>query len=126
MRARGPGSKRSRPLLELLHRRAKVGLAQIRLGPSAPDDDLRNILHVTGKDDFLLVLVAEQSFLLEFVELINLAIGVHDLPVRIRSVRHDEIIGESKYTLAVATAVGHAPLVSLRALELAGSVCVLS
>jgi len=53
-------------------------------------------------------------------------IRIHDLPVRVRSVGNHEIVRQGEHALAVASAVGHVTFVCLRALELAGSVRILS
>ena len=78
-----------------------------------------------GTDDLLLVLVADQSLLLEFVEKIDLAVGIHDLPVRIRSVGNDEVVRQGEYAFAVASAVSYVPFVGLWTLKLAGGVRIL-
>src|SRR5215475_14189885 len=86
--------------LPLIDGRAKRRLAQVGFGPGAPDHDLGHVLDVSRHDDLLLVLVADQSFLLEFVELIHVALGIDNTPVRIRSIRNHKVVGESEDTLA--------------------------
>src|SRR5207245_9369881 len=89
----------------LVDGRAERRLAQVGFSPSTPDHDLGHILDVARHDDLFLVLVADQSLLLELVDQINVAVGVYELPVRIWRVGDDEVVGEGEDTLAITRAV---------------------
>src|SRR5436190_197976 len=110
----------------LLNGAGERSLAQIRFRPCAPDDYLRYILHIAGQNDFLLVFVARQRLLFQLVEVIDIAVGIDDLPVWIGSIRNNKVVGQREDALAVAGAVSDVSLVCLRALELARGVHILS
>src|SRR5271165_4397875 len=120
------GIARALRLIVLHHRRAKACLAQICLCPSTPDDYFGDVLHIAGKNNLFLIFVAEEGFLLQFVQQIDLAVGIHNLPVRIRSIRHDKVVRQRQDALAVPCAVSDMSFISFRPLELAGGVHILS
>src|SRR5215467_5174872 len=72
----------SRPTSVLLHGVLERRFAQVCLGPSAPDNHLLHVFHVAGNSDFFLVLVPDERFLLELVQVIGIAIGIDNTPVR--------------------------------------------
>ena len=67
---RPSGSDRFTPPVKglLVDGRVEARLAQVGFRPGAPDHDLGYVLDVAGKDNLLLVLVADESFLLQLVE----------------------------------------------------------
>src|SRR6185369_9105093 len=108
----------------LLHRRTEAGLAQVHFCEGAPDHDLGNVLHVLGDNDFLLVVVAQERFGLEFVEQIDVPVRIDYLPVRIWSVGNNEVIGQREDAFPILRAVSDRALVGFRALERARRVAV--
>src|SRR5215467_969376 len=102
--------------------RAKACLAQVGFRPSAPNDHFRYVLDVAGQDDFLLVLIADESFLLQLVEVVDVALRVDHAPVRIGSVGNNKVVRQGKHALTIPSAVSDVPLVGLGTLELAGGV----
>lgn len=100
--------------------------AQIYFRKCAPDHNFGNVLYVAGNYDFLLKLVADERFGLEFVDQVNVAVGIHKLPVWVWRIGDDEVVRQRQDALAIACAVGDMSFICLRTLELGGGVHILS
>jgi len=110
----------------LHHGRAERGFAEIHFRESAPDLHLGNVLDVLRDDDFLFVARADERLGLQFVQQINIAVRVHDLPVRIRSIGNNKVIRQGENALSILDAVRDRALVRFGALELRRRVGTLS
>ncbi|SRR5208282_2462375 len=99
--------------------------SEICLCPGAPDNDFGNVLYVAGNYDFLLKLVADERLGLELVDQVNVAVGIHKLPVWVWRIGNDEVVRQRQDALAIACAVGDMSFICLRTLELAGCVHIL-
>jgi hypothetical protein len=107
---------------DLHHWRAERRFAQVDFRESAPNLNFGDILHVRGENDFLFVVRSDERLGLELVEEIDISVGIHDLPMRIRCVRHHKVVGKSQNIFSILVAVRNCSLVGLGALELRGSV----
>src|SRR6266436_2887668 len=83
----------SRPPVDGCYLTGEIKLASPRFASAQAHQmiTLETFFTYPGRTISFWYLFAEQGFLLQFVQQIYLAVGVHNLPVRIRSVRHDEI-----------------------------------
>ena len=106
----------------LFDRVIEGGFAEVRLGERAPNLDLRYVRDVLRDYDRFLDLL---SFRHQSVQEISLAVGVHDLPMRVGRLWWDEVIGERERALTVLRSVGDEALVGFCALERATLVAVL-
>ena len=96
--------------------------AEISLSKGTPHLHFGDVRDVLGDDDRFLDLLL---FRHEAIQEIGLAIGIHDLPMRVGRLWWDEVIGERKRTLAVLRRVRDEALVCFCALERATLVAVL-
>src|SRR5712692_8480729 len=99
---------------ELHNRGIKRGLAEQRLGKRAPDLNLGNILDVSRQSDALVVLAVLG---LQAIQQVDLALGIHNLPVWVRGIRNLEIVGKGEDILPVDLSVGHCTGVRFHACE---------
>src|SRR6267154_2095293 len=111
-----------RPALELWpelhHRGTEAGFAEIYFREGAPDHDLLDVLHVTGQHDFFLVARADERFGLEFIEQVDVSIGIDNLPVRVGRIGNHKVVRQRQNALAAPRAVGNGAFVGFGALEL--------
>src|SRR5439155_11203289 len=96
--------------------------AEVCLGKCAPHLHLGDVWDVIGYYDRFLDLL---TFCHQTVQEVNLAVGVHDLPMRVGRLWWDEVIGERERALTVLRSVGDEALVGFCALERATLVAVL-
>src|SRR5436190_15288949 len=98
------------------------GFAEVRLGERAPNLDLRYVRDVIRDYYRFLDLL---TFCHQTIQEISLAVGVHDLPMRVGRLWWDEVIGERERALTVLRSVRDEALVGFCALERATLVAVL-
>ena len=96
--------------------------AEIHFGKAAPHLHFGDVLDVIRNDDGLVHLVALNH---EPVQEVGLPVRVHDLPMWIRCLGRDEVIGERERALAVLRRVRDEALVCFCALERSTLVAVL-
>ena len=106
----------------LFNRVIESRFAEVGLGKRAPHLDLYHVRDVIGDDDRLDHLVA---FGRQTVQEVRLAVGIHDLPMRIGRFWRDEVVRERECALAVYRRMGDEAFVSFCALERATFVTVL-
>src|SRR5262249_24377376 len=99
------------------------GFAKVHLGKRAPNLHLGYVRHVLRDGDgFLHFLI----FCHQPVQEISLAVGIDHLPMRVRGLWCDEVVGERKCALTVFRSVLNEPFVCFCALERATLVSILS
>ena len=106
----------------LFDRMFEGGFSEVRLGKRAPDLHLGDVRDVIRDYDRFLDLL---TFCHQTIQEISLAVGVHDLPMRVGRLWWDEVIGERESAPAVLRSVSDEALVGFCALERATLVAVL-
>jgi hypothetical protein len=106
----------------LFNRVFEASFAEVRFRKGAPHLHLGDVRDVIGDDNRFVHFVAFDH---QTIEEIGLAVGVYDLPMRIRRLWWDEVIRERQRALAVYRRVRDETLVCFCALEGATLVSVL-
>ncbi len=101
----------------------KGGFAEICLSKRAPDLNLGDVGHVFGHRDLAVHLAA---FDRQFLQQVNVAVRIDDLPMWIGRVGSLEVVGQSQDAVAVLGGVCHVTGVGFRALKRSTLVGVLS
>src|ERR1700739_3773645 len=100
------------------HWGAEAGFPEIYFRESAPDHNLLDVLHVTGHNDFLLVVRADERLGLELVEQVDVTVGIDNLPVRVGRIGNHKVVRQPQDAFAVPRAVRNGAFVGFGALEL--------
>lgn len=98
------------------------GLTQNDFGVGAPNLHLADVRHVGWHRNLGIHLVLEGAFDPKFLQKVRIALGIDDLPVRVRGLRYLKVVREGEDVFAVLDGVNYSSGIGFGALELCAGV----